>query len=285
MAQNKLKTIRKLPENGIAIFSGEETSEEIIPPLPIKTNYYRCDKLFHTEIIKPLFETHDVYGYLSITDKVILFTTNGSTVSIISKINFDLATDTGRGGQSANRLHRIRMEKREILKKNIVDMVISSVLRTEGENKFESLIISGCAEMPKEVKEMLESDTRFNKPILGIVKIAGKDVISETIEEGKKLIEYKSVDDEKKHILDIETLMRVDSERLVFGMENIMRCIYEKKLEKVYIENKGDELGNLKPIVLSQTGYLKKFRSAHDQREFDGVLGVMWNGIQSENCE
>ena len=265
MVQNKLKTIKKMPETGIAIFCGEEVNEMVIPPLPIKTNYYRCDKLFHTEIISPLFETYDTYGYLAITDKVVLFTVKGSQVNVLSKFNFDLPTDTGRGGQSANRLHRIRMEKREVLKDKIIDLVI------EKAKQIKSLIISGCAELPKEVKEILESDSRWILPILGLIKIAGRDPITETIEGGKNLIEYKNIDDEKKHITYIDKLLQTDTERLVFGRENILKYDQEKKLEVVYSERKEENiLSNV--IILSKTGYLKKF---------DGIIGITYSGITS----
>lgn len=34
----------------------------LTPPLPIKSNYYRCDKLFYTDIIESLYQDHDTIG-------------------------------------------------------------------------------------------------------------------------------------------------------------------------------------------------------------------------------
>ena len=51
----------KLSENGVALFASEDL-EVIIPPQPIKTFIYKCDKCFHTDTLYDLYVSHDQYG-------------------------------------------------------------------------------------------------------------------------------------------------------------------------------------------------------------------------------
>jgi len=246
----------------LALFSGEGECEIVIPPLPIPTNSYLCDKRFHTEVISDLFETHDTYGYLAVTDTVLLFTVTGTRTTILFKMATDLPNNTRRGGQSANRIARIRAEKRDLYRDKIVDAVI------EKGTKMKGLIISGHGDRPREIHELLTSDSRWNIPVLGTVKINGRDPVAETVELGHDLIAYSDRDDEKKHVADIEELLRIDSDRIVFGRVNVFRCDDERKLERVYSSQKEKKLICV-PIILSESGYLN---------QFDGIIGILYPG-------
>src|SRR3972149_22213 len=70
-----LKTLKKTPENGIALFSGNVSKVEgqedlrlwdIEPPMPLKTRLYRCDKEFVIEPLKEMLEISEVYALLVI---------------------------------------------------------------------------------------------------------------------------------------------------------------------------------------------------------------------------
>jgi peptide subunit release factor 1 (eRF1) len=266
-AQSLLKTVKKVPATGLALFSGEGESEIVVPPLPIPTNSYLCDKRFHTEVIADLFEEHDTYGYLAVTDVVLLFTVTGTRTTILFKMQTDLPTNTRRGGQSANRIARIRAEKRDMYRSKIVDAVV-----TKGQ-KIKGLIISGHGDRPREIRELLTSDSRWRIPVLGTVKIGDRDVVTETVDKGQALIAYSNRDDEKKHILYIEEMMRTDVDRLVFGRSNIY--VAEEKLETVYASQKEDGL-NCDVIILSETGYLN---------QFNGIIGILYRGNKIENFD
>ncbi len=68
-----LKTLKKTPENGLAIFSGNVSASEgqqdlqlwdIEPPVALKSRLYRCDKEFVLEPLKQMLEVEEVFGLL-----------------------------------------------------------------------------------------------------------------------------------------------------------------------------------------------------------------------------
>jgi peptide chain release factor subunit 1 len=112
--QQQIKLYAKhVPENGIAVFCGADTSEVIEAPKPIKALLYRCDSFFHTEILREMMvEDGTEYGFIILDGKEALFATvNGSSYGnkILLKYLVDLPSKHGRGGQSANRFERQRV--------------------------------------------------------------------------------------------------------------------------------------------------------------------------------
>ena len=70
-----LKTHKKTPPNGLAIYAGNVSEKEgqqeiglwaIEPPKPLKIRMYRCDQTFVTEPLREMLETDEVYGLLTI---------------------------------------------------------------------------------------------------------------------------------------------------------------------------------------------------------------------------
>jgi len=104
---------KKVPENGIAIFCGAETSEVVEAVKPVKALMYRCDSRFHTDILREMIENDGLeYGFIVLDGKEALFATvNGSSYGnkVLLKYLVDLPSKHGRGGQSANRFERQRV--------------------------------------------------------------------------------------------------------------------------------------------------------------------------------
>jgi len=68
-----LKTMKKTPDKGLAIFSGNVAKSEgqqdvqlwtVEPPTPLKSRLYRCDKEFVLEPLKIILEVEEVFGLL-----------------------------------------------------------------------------------------------------------------------------------------------------------------------------------------------------------------------------
>jgi peptide chain release factor subunit 1 len=112
--QQQIKLYAKhVPENGIVIFCGSDTSEVVEAVKPIKSLVYRCDNRFHTDALREMIENEGVeYGFIILDGKEALFATvNGSSYGnkVLLKYCVDLPSKHGRGGQSANRFERQRV--------------------------------------------------------------------------------------------------------------------------------------------------------------------------------
>ena len=83
------------------------------PFKPINTSLYLCDNKFHTEALQELLESDDKFGFIVMDGNGSLFgTLAGNTREILHKFSVDLPKKHGRGGQSALRFARLRLEKR-----------------------------------------------------------------------------------------------------------------------------------------------------------------------------
>eukprot|EP00967_Tisochrysis_lutea_P014659 scaffold16484_cov33-Tisochrysis_lutea.AAC.3 len=121
--QQRLKLFTKVPPNGLVIYCGtiltEENKERKVnidfePFKPINTSLYLCDNKFHTEALQELLESDDKFGFIVMDGNGCLYgTLSGNAREVIHKFSVDLPKKHGRGGQSALRFARLRLEKRQ----------------------------------------------------------------------------------------------------------------------------------------------------------------------------
>lgn len=120
--QQRLKLFRKVPKNGIVIFSGsipqngpgsERNETYVLTPLePITINLYRCDSRFHTEHLQEMLKVKEVYGILLVDSSEATFATlQGRRLNIVTKITSGVPGKMRAGGQSARRFERQREAK------------------------------------------------------------------------------------------------------------------------------------------------------------------------------
>ena len=139
--QQRLKLYSKVPPNGLVMYvfisqyyftylkllqknrycgtvitdEGKERKVTIDfePYKPINTSLYLCDNKFHTEDLGVLLEDSDRFGFVVMDGNGCLFgTLCGNHREILHKFSVDLPKKHGRGGQSALRFARLRLEKR-----------------------------------------------------------------------------------------------------------------------------------------------------------------------------
>jgi peptide chain release factor subunit 1 len=121
-AQQRLKLYNKVPPNGLVLYTGTIVTEDgkekkvtidFEPFRPINASLYLCDNKFHTEALNELLESDDKFGFIVMDGNGTLFgTLSGNTREVLHKFTVDLPKKHGRGGQSALRFARLRMEKR-----------------------------------------------------------------------------------------------------------------------------------------------------------------------------
>jgi peptide chain release factor subunit 1 len=121
-AQQKLKLFSKTPTNGLALFCGQaigsdgaekSVNVDLIPETPIKRAIYMCHSSFHTSPLLDLMESHPTIGFIILDGNGCLFgTVSGSNRTVVEEFTVELPKKHGRGGQSALRFARLRIEKR-----------------------------------------------------------------------------------------------------------------------------------------------------------------------------
>ena len=123
MAANRVMSygVNKMPKNGLAVFTGEVYEQGKIqkvaihfsPCKPICNFMYSCDNKFHTDEIRDLLTMDETFGFVIIDGHgVMLATICGSARKMLFRMLVDLPKKHGRGGQSAIRFARLRLEAR-----------------------------------------------------------------------------------------------------------------------------------------------------------------------------
>ena len=114
---SRLKTFKQPPENGVVFFVGHKSAGSdqtemvafvIEPPLPIQTFLYRCDSLFHVDILEDMLTVKDVYGLLLIDRReCTVGILRGNRVDMLKYMTSQVPGKHGKGGQSQRRFERL----------------------------------------------------------------------------------------------------------------------------------------------------------------------------------
>lgn len=94
-----------------------------------------------------MFEEHEKYGFIVIDGNGCLFATLcGNTREVLHQFTVDLPKKHGRGGQSALRFARLRVEKRHNYVKKCAELAIQYFLdKTKGQCTVSGIVLAGSA--------------------------------------------------------------------------------------------------------------------------------------------
>jgi len=116
--QSYMRTNRKPPETGLAIFAGNVAERDdytdiqlywIEPPEPVTTRMYRCDQQFVVEPLKHMLEVKETIGIITIDgNEATIATLRGKHIEIVRRLNSGIPGKHSKGGQSARRFERLR---------------------------------------------------------------------------------------------------------------------------------------------------------------------------------
>jgi peptide chain release factor subunit 1 len=190
-----LKTLKKTPDNGLAVFCGNISQVEgqsdlqlwdIEPPMPLNIRLYRCDKEFVLEPLKSMVEVSEVFGLLVMDRKeATIGLLEGKRIEVLHKMTSGIPSQIKAGGQSAQRFHRITEGMTKEFYKRVADEMKKSFFDME---KLKGILVGG----PVPTKdEFLDGDylvTKLREKVIGRKDIGGSD------ESGLKELVTKSQD-------------------------------------------------------------------------------------------
>merc|ERR1712196_341515 len=153
--QQRLKLFSRVPTNGLVIYCGtiltEDNKEKKVnidfePFKEINTSLYLCDNKFHTEALSELLVADEKFGFVVMDGNGCLFANlSGNTREILHKFSVELPKKHGRGGQSALRFARLRLEKRHNYVRKMAEDAVGHFIKDDRPN-VKGLILAGSAE-------------------------------------------------------------------------------------------------------------------------------------------
>eukprot|EP01137_Pigoraptor_chileana_P025875 Opistho-2@96022 len=175
--QNRLKLYNNVPTNGLVIYCGtiitEDGKDKMVnidfePFKPINTSLYLCDNKFHTEALNDLLEDDSKFGFIVMDGNGALFgTLSGNTREVLHKFNVELPKKHGRGGQSALRFARLRMERRHNYVRKVAETA-TQIFITNDKPNVAGLILAGSADFKTELSQSDMFDQRLVPKIIKI---------------------------------------------------------------------------------------------------------------------
>ena len=179
--QQKLKLYNKVPENGLVLYCGtiltddgkeKKVNIDFEPFKPINTSLYLCDNKFHTEALNELLEDDDTFGFIVMDGNGCLYATlQGNTRSVLHKFTVDLPKKHGRGGQSALRFARLRMEKRHNYVRKVAEIAVQMFI-TDNKANVAGIVLAGSADFKTELLQSDIFDPRLQKAVIKTVDVS-----------------------------------------------------------------------------------------------------------------
>ena len=245
-AQTRLKLYNKVPPNGLIIYCGTVLTDEgkekkvnmdFEPFKPINTSLYLCDNKFHTEALSELLQSDNKYGFLVMDGHGSLFgTLNGNHREVLHKVSVDLPKKHGRGGQSALRFARLRLEKRQNYVRKIAELTTQMFITADKPN-VNGLVLAGSADFKNQLLQSDLFDIRLQPIILMIVDVSygGENGFNQAIELSADVLGNVKFIKEKKLIGKYFDEISQDSGKYCFGLKDTLACLEMGAIETLLV--------------------------------------------------
>jgi len=195
------------------------------PHRPINTSLYYCDNKFHVEALLDLLESDEKFGFIVMDGSGCLFATlSGNTREVLSKFLVDLPKKHGRGGQSALRFARLRMEKRHNYVRKVAETATKLFIKDDVPN-ITGLILAGLADFKNDLNNSDMFDPRLKKVVVGVVDTSYgfENGFNQAIELSNETLKNTKFVQEKKLISNFFDEIAQDSGKVCYG---IKECFY-----------------------------------------------------------
>ena len=235
-AQQRLKLYSKVPPNGLVVYCGAVLTEsgkerqmriDFEPFKPINTSLYMCDNKFHTAALSDLLVNDQKYGFVVMDGNGTLFgTLCGNHREILQKISVDLPKKHGRGGQSALRFARLRLEKRQNYLTKVAELTTQHFITNDKPN-VAGLVLAGSADFKNKLAEADCFDNRLQEVTLAVVDVSygGENGFNQAIELSADTLSSLKFIAEKKLVGKFFDEIAQDTGKYVFGINDTLACL------------------------------------------------------------
>jgi peptide chain release factor subunit 1 len=234
--QQRLKLYNRVPPNGLVIYCGtiltaegkdKKVSIDFEPFKPINTSLYLCDNKFHTEALAELLESDEKFGFIIMDGNGSLFgTLAGNTRTVLHKFNVDLPKKHGRGGQSALRFARLRLEKRHNYVRKVAEAATQMFITNDKPN-VSGLVLAGSAEFKQKLNGSDLFDNRLAAIVTKIVDVSygGINGFNQAIELAADSLKNVKFLREKKLLAAYFSEISQDTGKYCFGVKDTLQAL------------------------------------------------------------
>ena len=266
----------------------------IYPPEPIKSSQYFCGKYFLVNSLIPMYQIMKTvdsksdfktfkYGIACVSGKDAgFYTFQKSNLRKLSSLKTKLQKKQKKGGQSAQRFGRIRLEKRARWIKKICENIDRAFLDISGESCIDGLIVAGPASIKSDVCKsgncrILDQLPRTK---VHIISSSEQTKILEIVGKIPALFTPSWVDGERTKWK--EFLNQVDQGSVVFGCKETLEHLESGEIKQILISESEKVSGlsiNDWDVKCQQVGakiHIFRFMQKELMEYGEGVVGIKW---------
>lgn len=202
-----LKSLKKTPEHGLAVFAGNVSQVEgqddlqlwaIEPPLPLKIRLYRCDKEFVLEPLHDQLSVTEIFGLVVMDRKeATIGVLEGKRIELIQKMTSGIPSKVRAGGQSSQRFHRIT----EGLTKDFYKRIAEEIKEAFFQNpKLKGILIGGPIPTKDEFIDGEYLTAQLQEKIIGKIDLGDTDEsgLHELVEKSQDILASQEIIHEKQ---------------------------------------------------------------------------------------
>jgi len=266
--QQRLKLYKFVPTNGLVIYCGtiitpegkeKKVSIDMEPFKPINTSLYLCDNKFHTEALKELLESDEKFGFIIMDGNGCLYgVLAGNHRSVLHKFSVDLPKKHGRGGQSALRFARLRLEKRHNYIRKCAEMCTKMYITNDKPN-VAGLVLAGSAEFKQKLSISELFDMRLAAIVVKIVDVSygGLNGFNQAIELAAESLANVKFIREKKLLAHYFSEISQNTGKYCFGVQDTLHALDLGAVEQLIVwENLDLMRYNVKNAVTGEESVL-----------------------------
>ncbi|MAG79251.1 peptide chain release factor 1, partial [Candidatus Pacearchaeota archaeon] len=257
-----LKTLKKTPSNGLALFCGNVSKKEgqddlqlwdIEPSMPLKVRLYRCDKEFVLDPLKEQLEISEVFGLLVMDRKeATIGLLEGKRIEVLQKMTSGIPGKVRAGGQSSQRFHRIT----EGLTKEFYKRIADEMRKIFFDNKkLKGILVGGPIPTKDEFLDGKYMVTKLNEKVIGRIDIGDADEsgLKELVTKSREILANQEIVHEKKLLEKFFETLGEKPDMALYKEKDIRKALEYGAVDMLLLSKKIDKelLKELKKIAVN----------------------------------
>lgn len=232
-AVRHLRLYKQTPQNGLALFSGNASTNESKVDLrvwayepeeeKINQRIYRCDQTFVTDILKEFLEYKEVYGLIVMDRReATIGLLRGPRIEVLSSLTSGVPGKFKAGGQSSQRFARLIEGMAKEFYKRVADVCNKEFL---GMKELKGILVGGPGPTKHDFIE--ELNQQIKDKIIGVEDLTYTDEsgLHHLVDKSKEVLANEAVTEEKEIMTKFFTMLAKENSKTAYGENEVRKAL------------------------------------------------------------
>jgi peptide chain release factor subunit 1 len=247
---HRLKLRKEIPENGLAIFAGTFTAnnvenevldiEELVPPEPITAFFYMVDDHFRLEPLREMLRDQRVAGLVAMDSKEASFgILNGERFELVENITSGIHGKSGKGGSSQRRYERERDMAVTYFFHRVAEHAAKVFLE---KHKVTVLIVGGPGTTKEDFVKGDFLHYELKNALLDIVdtQSAGREGVKEVLSKSSEELKNMCAPEQKRTVQRLLADIGKQDGLAIYGLDSVLDALKNGEVEVALVTDNVD---------------------------------------------